>query len=393
MNPRWTVYGAAVDDWQDEEMLNDCFADLIADSLARGPEFLNFLLDDLLVFEDGAEVIATDRDPLPYRSDGATDRKIDFTVADASQIVGFESKRRDTLTRDQLAAERAKLEYNADGRDVVLVALTEHLGEPDIIAHLADTIHWGSWYALAQRAFDGDALDNEWQPTVARAQKMFRAFGYDDFNGIDDEAFRVSVWELWKQLATQIDGIDTGERWPYQTAKTALGTSSGWKPIDPDWMLLTYSAGNTGEHSETCFALLSNKRTKTVWVGLAVRPWKNEPLQDVLVDNAAALADRVHTEALDVIQFPLNWLVGRKTLPEGHQKAVTAAYPSTVDELREAFSDERGMRNDGANRFVLGYQLASDEGLEAAVEYIHQLQQLFGGDDGPELRRLVQTDG
>lgn len=393
MNPRWTVYGAAVDDWRDEEMLNDCFADLIDDSLARGPGFLNFLLDGLVVFEDGAEVIATDRNPLPYRSDGDTDRKIDFTVADDSKIVGFESKRRDSLKDGQLSDEREKLEYNADGRDVILVAITEHLGEPAVISKMPDDVHWVSWHALAQRAFDGEALGKDWQPTVSRAQKMFREFGYDDFNGIDEDEFRVTVWELWKQIATQVNGVDTGERWPYKMAKSVLGTSNGWKPIDPDWMLLTYSDGNTGEHDETCFALLSNKRTRTIRVGLAVRPWKNEALQQFMVNNAEPLATRVQKEGFDVVQFPLNWLVGRKNLPEDHQKAVTADYPSTYDELCEAFSDERGMRNDGANRFVLGYRLSSDDVLEEAVDHIHHLQELFGGDDGPELRRLIQDDG
>jgi hypothetical protein len=214
MNSRWAVYAAAVDDWQDEEMLNDCFAGLIDDSLAHGPAFLNYLLDGLVAFEDGAEVIATDREPLPYRSDGDKDRKIDFTVADDSKVVGFESKRRDSLKDGQLSEEREKLEYNADGRDIVLVAITEHLGKPGIISQMPDDVYWVSWYALAQRAFDGDALDCEWQPTVSRAQKMFREFGYSDFNGIDDGEFRVTVWELWKQIATQASGLETGQRWP-----------------------------------------------------------------------------------------------------------------------------------------------------------------------------------
>jgi hypothetical protein len=96
---------------------------------------------------------------------------------------------------------------------------------------------------------------------------------------------------------------------------------------------------------------------------------------------------------MGVVQFPLSWLVGRKNLPEGHHKAVTADRPSSRDELTTAFSDRRGMENDGANRFVLGYRLSSDDVLEEAVEHIHHLQELFGGDDGPELRWLIQDDG
>lgn len=389
MNPRWTVYRAAVDDWRDEEMLNDCFADLIDDSLVRGPGFLNFLLDSLVVFEDGAKVIATDRDPLPYRSDGDKDRKIDFTVADGSKIVGFESKRQDSLKDGQLSEEREKLEYNADGRDVFLVAITEHLGEPGIISKMPDDVHWVSWYALAQRAFDGDALDDDWQPTVSRAQKMFREFGYDDFNGIEEDEFRVAIWELWKQIATQVDGLETGQRWPYNMLNEVAGGSKGWEPIDPDWMMLTYGEVSGTRPSKTCYVVLSNKKKREVWVGLGVHPVSNEDVRDVLCNNAETLAGRVQDEELEVIQFPLSWLVGRKNLPEGHHKAVTEDYPSTRDELIAAFSDRRGMENDGANRFVLGYRLSSEDVLEESVEHLYRLQELFGGDDGPELRRLV----
>lgn len=393
MNPRWTVYGAAVEDWHDEEMLNDCFADLIDDSLARGPGFLNFLLDGLVVFNDGTEVIATDRDPLPYRSDGDKDRKIDFTIADGSKIVGFESKRRDSLKDGQLSDEREKLEYNADGRDVALVAITEHLSEPATISAMSDNIHWVSWYALAQRAFDGDALDEDWQPTVSRAQKMFREFGYNNFNGIDEDEFRVTVWELWKQIATQVPSLETGQRWPYNMLSEVASGSKGWKPIDPDWMMLTYGEQSGTRPSETGYVVLSNKRTREVWVGLAVHPNSNKDVRDVLCDNAETLADRALNEDMDVVQFPLNWLVGRKNLPEGHHKAVTANRPTTRAELAAAFSDRRGMENDGANRFVLGYRLSSDDVLEEAVMHIHRLQELFDGDDGPELRRLQQDDG
>jgi len=74
-----------------------------------------------------------------------------------------------------------------------------------------------------------------------------------------------------------------------------------------------------------------------------------------------------------LVQFPLNWLVGRKNLHEGHHKPVTAARPTTREELTTAFSDRRGMENDGANRFVLDYRLTSDDVLEEAVGHIHHL--------------------
>ena len=108
-----------------------------------------------------------------------------------------------------------------------------------------------------------------------------------------------------------------------------------------------------------------------------------------MCDHAETLAAQVKDEELEVIQFPINWLVGRKNLPEDHRKAVTAEYPSTKEELGDAFSDRRGMESDGANRFVLGYRLSSSDVLEESVDYINRLKGLFGGDHGPELQRLI----
>lgn len=59
MTLRWSVYTGAVDDTRDEETLNDCFADLVDDSLARAPGFLNYLLDGFVEFESGARIEGT----------------------------------------------------------------------------------------------------------------------------------------------------------------------------------------------------------------------------------------------------------------------------------------------------------------------------------------------
>jgi hypothetical protein len=153
-------------------------------------------------------------------------------------------------------------------------------------------------------------------------------------------------------------------------------------------MMLTYGEESGSQPSETSYTLLSNKATREVWVGIGVHPYKSEEVLDFMCEHAETLADWVLDNDLEVIQFPLNYLVGRKNLPEDHPKAVTAEYPSSRDELAEAFSDRRGMENDGANRFVLGYRLSSEDVLEESVEYIHRLRGLVG--DDPELQRLVE---
>lgn len=388
MSPRWTVYGAVVSDWHAEEMLNDCFADLIEDSLTYDATFLNFLLDRFVQFEDSARVIATDQEPLPTRPTGP-DRKVDITIADDTKIVGIESKRRDSLSMDQLSDELKKLEYNADNRDVHLIAITEHLRRPETIDQIPGNVDWTSWFRIAQRTFDARDLNKSWQPTVSRAQNMFREFGYSEFNGIDDEEFQVTVWELWKQIATQVQPLETGQRWPHKLLRQAASGDDGWRPIDPDWMLLTYGNSSRGQPSRTCYAVLSNQRTREVWVGLSIRPNGNIDLQNILCENNEIFANIVLDKDMEVIQFPLSWLVGRKNLPPEHNKAVSAARPATQSELAKAFADRRGMEHDGANRFVLGYQLNSDDILEEAIGYFDRLDGLFGTDDGPALKQVL----
>jgi hypothetical protein len=387
MTLRWSVYSEAVNDIRDEEALNDCFADLIDDTLTRGPGFLNYLFDDLVKFESGAQIEGTDRETLPD-VDGSTVR-IDLTVGDDSKIVGFESKRRDNLSEGQLRSELEKLEHNADGRDVILVAVTENLSEPGLISAFSDRVRWTSWFRIAQHSFAADLADDTWDPTVSRANKMFREFGYNEFDGIDTEDFNICVWELWKQTATQMEGIDTGTRWPYKMLREAAGTSKGYRPVDPDWMILNFNNPNK-RPSETSYTLLSNKKTNEVWAGVATHPNHKEDVRETLCENAEQLADEVIEEGLDVIQFPLNWLVGRKNLPERHRKNVRAKRPETRDELVEAFTDRKGMENDGANWFILGYPVDLANPLKESVDSLTHLQDLFGSQTDPSLEALLE---
>lgn len=98
MQPNWTVYGQLGQEIRDEETFNNCFAELVDDSLALNTAFLNHLLGNEVTFENDVKVEGTDLEPLSYRDQG-TNRKIDFTIGDSSKIVGFESKRRDSLKK------------------------------------------------------------------------------------------------------------------------------------------------------------------------------------------------------------------------------------------------------------------------------------------------------
>lgn len=231
MKQHWTVYSGIVEDAWDEEALNDCFADLIDDSLARGPEFLNYLLDGTVEFGPDVRVAGTQRDPLPYREEGI-DRALDFTIKDDSKLVGFESKRGDSLSEVQLQDELEKLEFNATGQEANLVAVTDDWKAPGIIATFPEQVRWVGWPEIAQRVFTAEGFDETWEPTVSRAQKMFHAFGYRelDFEGVEDLEARIKAEQKrWNELfVTRFRPDNWSEEW---TAKSRAGHifKEGWR--------------------------------------------------------------------------------------------------------------------------------------------------------------------
>ena len=89
MRPDWTVYGQVIHDIRDEHTLNNCFIELVDDSLTRGPEFLNYILNGVVTFDEPTQIEATDREPLPHRDTGKN-RHIDFTISDNSKLIGLE---------------------------------------------------------------------------------------------------------------------------------------------------------------------------------------------------------------------------------------------------------------------------------------------------------------
>jgi hypothetical protein len=236
MNPRWTVYSEAIDDPWNEERFNDCFADLVADAVTRSPEFLNYLLDGTVEFGPEAGVAATQRDVLPHRKEGP-DRALDLAIEDDSTLVGFESKRGDSLSEAQLRDEVDKLEYNADERDVILVAVTEDWEEPEIISEFPESVRWNSWHLIADRVFDADGLDVTWNPTISRAGKMFHAFGHREIDSREAQELSARVEGEKKRWDGRFVGQFEPESWSDEwTAKSPAGHifKDGWRL---DWNL------------------------------------------------------------------------------------------------------------------------------------------------------------
>jgi hypothetical protein len=236
MNPRWTVYSEAIDDTWNEEKFNDCFADLVDDSLKSNPEFLNYLLDGTVEFGPEARVAGTQRDALPYRKEGP-DRALDLAIEDGSTLVGFESKRGDILTEAQLRDELDKLEYNADERDVILVAVTEDWEEPEIVSEFPESVRWNSWHLISQRVFEADGLDLTWNPTVSRARKLFREVGHREIDSREAKELSARVEGEKKRWNGRFVGQFEPESWSDEwTAKSPAGHifKDGWRL---DWNL------------------------------------------------------------------------------------------------------------------------------------------------------------
>lgn len=231
MEPHWTVYSEVVENVREEEPLNDCFAELIEESLTRDPAFVNHLLDGLVEFGDAANVEGTQRNPLPFRNQG-TDRELDFTIGDASKLVGFESKRGGPLNRAQLQDELEKLEYNAGGRKTILVTVTEHWRQPEIVSTYSDQITWIGWRDIARQAFNDDELDETWNPTFARAQKLFNEFGIAWADGVEAEDWDARIEAEQRRWADRFVAEFRPDSWGDEwTAKSRAGHifKEGWR--------------------------------------------------------------------------------------------------------------------------------------------------------------------
>jgi hypothetical protein len=191
-----------------EERLNQQFSGFLYYSLQSGPELLNRIHEDLgISFLDGATVISHQNSPLPYNTEDGVDREIDWVIADDEKIVGYESKYGDSLKKDQLDDELDKLELNADGRDVLLVAITPHTTRPSIIDRFEDEpVLWTSWSSVSRRVhqIESDQVRPEHLPTLRMLQDLFEAEDMHPFTGFDHHdklQYRYFIRDLRQELA------------------------------------------------------------------------------------------------------------------------------------------------------------------------------------------------
>jgi len=208
----------------DEETQNSIYANLLDKSLKYGPELAEELHGHPLVEFSERSRVTTVQEKLGQDDD----RELDWVITEP-QIIGFESKKSDALTVDQLSDEMTELQKLSD--DPVLVAITDDLRAPSEVLEKTrskiendGTLIWKSWHQIAHCVYDlassPNELPPEHHPILDILQDMFESESYEPrFKGI--ESVNITQDDLIKRekdLLSLISDITVG------------------LPDDPDWL-------------------------------------------------------------------------------------------------------------------------------------------------------------
>lgn len=385
MNQHWNRNSALSEgNKSSEELLNDAFADITDNALEQGPEFLLYAFN--LDLEDGESLtlIATDRNPLPDPPDDPT-RRIDAVWSNTRYVIGMESKRGAALSTKQLVAESRKLASVADGRESILLVVTEHHTRPTILddadTHPSVRQEWRSWHAIADRIRNPPAdLDAKWGPTLKDAQKLFVAMGFRGFNGVKEgPRFLKSVEDLQVTLCTRLDGYEPGTQFPDQVRGTY--TDGSYKPATIHWKVFILDDGSDPKAQSTGIfpCLLARNYREEVYVGLNFNAYEVGPVAENLRNRASRIANKVADADMVVLDFPLNWFENpeldsddRRSNRYGH----TEDRDSIETLLSERLADEA--RRYEARRIFIGYAIhGADDEVRECIERLDTIESVF----------------
>jgi len=135
-----------------EVPFNYQFGGLLGYSLEAGSDLISAIHPEVSMNEDTRLVALQSESELQEEVDGVT-YEIDIAFRDSETLLGIESKRLDSLSKGQLEGELRVLEKNSDGREVVLLAISEDTNEPGVVGEAAKstdhTVLWTSWHRIA----------------------------------------------------------------------------------------------------------------------------------------------------------------------------------------------------------------------------------------------------
>ncbi|SEH38614.1 hypothetical protein SAMN05192561_101394 [Halopenitus malekzadehii] len=285
-----------------EERLNRQFAGYLAYSLRIGPELLNRVHEDQpFSIAEGARVVGTQDVPLPRYTDDGPDREIDWVVRDPDRLIGYESKYGDSLGTTQLRDELAKLELNADGRDVVLVAVTPHTTPPSAVERIDDDrVFWVGWNTVARTLIrtDVDDLTPEQRPICEMLQDLFEAEGMHPFTGFD-HADKLQYRYFIRDLRQELTDTDLEQPGKIHTSTTTDPEPTSWKRLVPkrlDVPFVRSSREDDWKRQRSYLTVTVDTETHDVHVGVVfnVREVEvhREYVADRLDDLLAYAADR-----------------------------------------------------------------------------------------------------
>jgi hypothetical protein len=235
-----------------EEQLNDQVIAHLHYSLQQGPTLLNLILKELPVeATDYAEIVAHQNDPLPMTADTDTDREIDWVVGDEATIIGFESKYGDQLRSTQLQDELAKLYANAAGRDVHLVAITHHAGEPSVIDRFdSEPISWLNWYTVSQtlKQIDPAEIPPSQRVPLRMLQDLFEVEDMTPFTGFDHQDKQQYRYFI-RDLRPKVNRIELENRGNLHTWAEESPTPSGGSRIVPEYIGIPFPHKDRPDHN------------------------------------------------------------------------------------------------------------------------------------------------
>ncbi|MFC7130551.1 hypothetical protein [Haloferax chudinovii] len=186
-----------------EVPFNYQFGALLGYSLATGSDLIEVVHQRVTLDDETRLVALQDYSELDETIDeDVSDCQIDIAFIDRTTIVGIESKRDDDLTKNQLDRELRVLEQNAEGRDVVLLAVTEDTNRPGVIERVdketEHTVLWSSWHRIALQ-FE-EELSDGYEPIRHMVNDLFDDTGYTlQFEGFPEPALDSAVYLEWLQ--------------------------------------------------------------------------------------------------------------------------------------------------------------------------------------------------
>lgn len=297
-----------------EEPFNDQLGALLGYSLERGPALIEMLHSELAL-GDGTQLLALQTQSSLDDTINGGSWEIDLAFSDHQTILGIESKRADDLTKTQLQKEIQVLEQNADGREVILLCITEDYQQPSNVQKVANetehTVLWDSWHRIGRR-LETKELPTGYDPIRAMVTDLFDDADYTQrFEGFPEPALDSRVYTEWLQqlcnLALDVDTLlhnkplnlnrggkvnlpsyadkSTGkfDYTHYQPAATAI--------FIPFTLDSEHSLNNW--HNDSHVTLYANYHDDEIGVFLDLNPKNDDWSKRVLRNNSDEIADTI----------------------------------------------------------------------------------------------------